>query len=233
MDSYSKLLEIPSAITATQAAKIKKLNNLLLTLDPSCPSVLFDERIRKAYQRIETLLIDNVTISIDEICHLNKLIGCEGKLRGPIMSPWDENNIAIREYEGAPADDLKYLLHEYTNRYNTNIQYIEPLLQICGAYLIFELLHPFKNGNGRTGRLIMAWLMRANNYKILAPFLETKWGSENRQHGKRFESHIRHYLAWIANPNFTTYFMGFFDYFLEELLSIALLLQNDGAKTVQ
>lgn len=54
------------------------------------------------------------------------------------------------------ADNLNYrLLHETTdtNRY----------LAISEAHIAFERIHPFSDGNGRTGRMLMAYLLMQQN----------------------------------------------------------------------
>lgn len=39
-------------------------------------------------------------------------------------------------------------------------------------HLQYEMLHPFTDGNGRSGRIIWAWQMRNNGEEISLPFLQ-------------------------------------------------------------
>jgi Fic family protein len=213
------LLRIPDNPTDQQKLQIKQINNFIKLYECKLFTT-HNQRIERGWQHIDQLIQKNTDLSVPAICTLNQLVGCKGELRGVIDSPWSENNIAIRGYQGARSKNLPKLMEEYVVWLSSPLQNVEPLLKICGAYLIFALLHPFRDGNGRTGRLIAAWLMRLDQYAVLAPYLEKIWGNENQSHGKTFESGIYHYSAWTHEPFFEAYFMNFFDHFLKDLIEI-------------
>jgi hypothetical protein len=231
----SILLQIPSAPTDQQKKHIETINCQIEKLSCHKPDSVIDSRVEVTFRRMKDLVDKRTDLSLEEICIINKLVSGDGELRGPIENFLSKNNIAIRGYHGAPGEDLEQLLREYAIEYNPICKFSEPLLKICGAYLVFVLLHPFRDGNGRTGRIITAWLMCSQGYAALAPYLEKAMGNENVSHGKMFESGINNYLAWtgIGYLSFNAYFMNFFDGFLTELILISQQILKENSVVVK
>ena len=217
----SDLVEIPQIITSSLRKLIEQLDELatpLRTLEPIPPS----PRVSVAFEHLKALLGGRQNFSTKSVLKFHELIGSEGEFRKPVQSFFDENNIAIRGYHPAQAEDLEKILDDYITKYHPEQPCEQPLLKIAGAYLTFALIHPFKDGNGRVGRLIAAWLMHMHGYEILAPYLEDWMGNEDREHGKSFESDIHNYFAW-CNPQNSAYLLWyvdrFFNAFLQELIN--------------
>lgn len=96
-----------------------------------------------------------------------------------------------------------------------------PLEKSCRAYFVFEQIHPFNDGNGRTGRAICAWMMFKYGYGFLTPYIEKRWGHENKLHAAAFKSEIHHYLAWLGHQDYLNRFYSmFYLYFLTEILAM-------------
>lgn len=221
-DQVSFVLEIPETITPELAEKIDLLDRLMCQIAPLEP-VSSSPRVQSAFKYVQEMAKEAADFSLSSIKRLHELIGLEGKLRGSIEAFWSENNIAIDDYHPALAEDLEKILTAYINKYHPKQPAEHPLLRIAGAYLTFELIHPFRDGNGRVGRLIVARLMYAYGYGDLAPYLEGWMGDNNVKHGSLFKSQIHSYLAW-CNPSFRDYFLfyvnHFFYAFLVELIDI-------------
>jgi len=56
---------------------------------------------------------------------------------------------------GAPASRVKSLLVELTNWYNKNRYRLPPIVLAAVVHNQFEYIHPFEDGNGRVGRLLL------------------------------------------------------------------------------
>ena len=164
--------------------------------------------------------------SEESICVIHKLLRQSGEYRKdtPGVSTCVRDFVSYPYFPPNP-EEILVLMQKYEKRYAFIGENIEPLQQICEAYLIFVLIHPFEDGNGRTGRLICSGLMLQYGYGIFAPHLEERWGKESRQHADAFKAGIKNYLAWLSHPeDLNKYFSRFYVYFLRELLVVSDLI---------
>lgn len=74
-------------------------------------------------------------------------------IRGPLTVPPDP--LKVREW----LDDLAYLCAD------TNLH---PLVSIAATHKAFESIHPFVDGNGRTGRVLMNFQLVSHGYPPIA-----------------------------------------------------------------
>lgn len=105
-------------------------------------------------------------ISIDLICNMhNKLLsGVRGQRFEPGSIREDQNwigprNIKEARYVPAPPEEVSDLmgnLVEYINEGN----HVHPILRIGIMHYQFEAVHPFLDGNGRLGRLLISLLLQ-------------------------------------------------------------------------
>lgn len=166
-------------------------------------------------------------MSIEEVCHIHKLLGCSGKLREAASSWFDENNIGVNGYHPPTDESIRPLVQEYVKQCTSVKESDKAIEKICSAYFIFEKIHPFGDGNGRTGRIICAWMMFKYGYGFLAPYIEKRWGNENKDHAEAFKSEIHHYLALLTHPDyFNRDFNRFYLYFLQEVVTILKRIVN-------
>ncbi|WP_298550908.1 Fic family protein [uncultured Parabacteroides sp.] len=82
--------------------------------------------------------------------------------------------------------EMKALLKEYNNKKNPTFE------DILDFHQRFEAIHPFQDGNGRVGRLIMFRECLRNNY---VPFIITDELKMFYYNGLRHWPHIKGYLA--------------------------------------
>lgn len=64
---------------------------------------------------------------------------------------------------GAVPQDMKVLLEWYAK----NKKRINPVVATAYFHTAFELIHPFVDGNGRVGRLLMNFILRKNGYPMI------------------------------------------------------------------
>jgi Fic family protein len=66
-------------------------------------------------------------------------------------------NFATREslYTPPIASDIPALIGNWENYVNATDESVDPLIRAAIAHYQFEAIHPFRDGNGRTGRILM------------------------------------------------------------------------------
>jgi len=74
------------------------------------------------------------------------------------------------EYTPPKPEEIKLLLKKMIKFYYENKRKIHPFVLACLIHARFVEIHPFEDGNGRTGRALMNWiLMQAGYPKIFVP----------------------------------------------------------------
>jgi Fic family protein len=58
-------------------------------------------------------------------------------------------------YTPPPANEIARLIENWENYVNLPPEGVDPLLRAIIAHYQFEAIHPFRDGNGRTGRILM------------------------------------------------------------------------------
>ncbi|MBI5871806.1 Fic family protein [archaeon] len=58
-------------------------------------------------------------------------------------------------HEGAPQARINHLLHELVEWYKSNINQYPGLILVAVVHNQFENIHPFRDGNGRVGRILL------------------------------------------------------------------------------
>jgi len=75
--------------------------------------------------------------------------------------------VRVGNYRAPDWQDLTKLMKEFFEWYKKNRKIMHPVEFASRAHYKFEKIHPFGDGNGRIGRLIIAYILRANNYPLL------------------------------------------------------------------
>ncbi len=99
-------------------------------------------------------------ISMDLIKEIHKIIfknskGFAGKLRKPGEEVVVKNRLGDILHEGAPQSRVLFLLKELVNWYKTHKNKYPALILAAVVHDQFENIHPFKDGNGRVGRILL------------------------------------------------------------------------------
>jgi len=125
---------------------------------------------RKLYQSVS-----NSILSVEKIKSLHSQVMANlspmaGKFRQESWAIFDDSGNVI--HLAPPYMKLPELVEQYLQYINS--QTYNPLINSAVAQFIFEKLHPFADGNGRTGRLISTHILKQNNYHLrgMLPFEE-------------------------------------------------------------
>lgn len=71
-----------------------------------------------------------------------------------------EIGVSNSDFRAVPVPEIEQKMNEFISFYNSSILDDKPFIKACIIHYAFETIHPFCDGNGRLGRLLM------NNYLI-------------------------------------------------------------------
>ena len=91
-----------------------------------------------------------------------EILGLHRILTGEVMDQGEAGKyrmIAVRvgQYRPPPADAVSGLMFELLEWWNTASKKLSPVLSSAILHYRFEAIHPFADGNGRTGRALALW----------------------------------------------------------------------------
>ena len=75
--------------------------------------------------------------------------------------------VRVGNYRAPDWQDINKLIKEFFEWYSKNKNIMHPVELAARAHYKFEKVHPFGDGNGRIGRLIIAYLLRKGNFPLL------------------------------------------------------------------
>ncbi len=90
-----------------------------------------------------------------------------GKTKPDIAGRFRDYLIKIGDYRAPDWQDVKNLMKELVRFYNSNKNKIHPVELTARIHYRFEKVHPFGDGNGRIGRLIMNDILWWSGYPLL------------------------------------------------------------------
>ncbi len=119
--------------------------------------------------------IEKSFITKDHILHLHSLVlrnisPDAGRLRTEISAIFNESGVAV--YMPPPPTQVLTLLNKLLAYVNSKEKF--PLITAFAAHLVFEKIHPFLDGNGRVGRLLISAILKSKgwDFSFTVPFEE-------------------------------------------------------------
>jgi len=98
----------------------------------------------------------------------------------PFAGKFRDVNVVVRNsmghilHAGVRKEELKDYLEDFTGWYKENKDKFKPLTLAAIMHNQFEHIHPFQDGNGRVGRLLLNFLLLKNNYPPINIMLEDR-----------------------------------------------------------
>lgn len=121
---------------------------------------------------LKKLVMDKtIDIDIDTICMLHHIV-TKGELPDEECGRFRKDYVTIltTTYIPSPPEDIMENMNELLHNYKRHNAYElqSPFERICEFHRNFERIHPFADGNGRTGRLVMNIELLRNGYCYLS-----------------------------------------------------------------
>ncbi|EIJ34788.1 Fic family protein [Thiothrix nivea] len=164
------------------------------------------QALNHAVARLETLPLSNRLL---REAHAILLQGVRGEAKQPGEFRTSQNWIGVslknavfvpphHERVGELMSDLEKFLHDDTH-------YVSPLIKIAIAHYQFETIHPFLDGNGRLGRLLIP-LFLASEHILAKPalylsdyFERNKTAYVDHLMAVRWGNHLREWLLFFLH----------------------------------
>ena len=75
--------------------------------------------------------------------------------------------VRVGDYVAPDWQDLNALITQFFEWYHKNKNAMNPVELAARAHYRFEKIHPFGDGNGRVGRLLIAFILKKGKYPLL------------------------------------------------------------------
>ena len=111
--------------------------------------------------------------SIKRLYHiLTKDLFMMGKI--PYPKGFKTEKVIVGNSQTTPPEKVEEELTKLVNWYRNNKNKIHPLILAFEFHRRYEFIHPFRDGNGRTGRLIMNKVLMSAGYSPMIVYKENK-----------------------------------------------------------
>ena len=77
-------------------------------------------------------------------------------------------------HSGVLKEELRDYLNDFIEWYKENKNKFKPLVLAAIIHNQFEYIHPFQDGNGRVGRLLLNFILLKNNYPLINIMIEDR-----------------------------------------------------------
>jgi Fic family protein len=119
-------------------------------------------------------------------------------------------------FDATPAVYVKTDMDLLLKWYNSNKDKLNPLVLAIIFHHKFEKIHPFADGNGRTGRMILNYILTKNNYPPLiiqkntrSDYLEVLRKADNSNPSKAEKEHYFPLVQFVADELISEYWSIF------------------------
>jgi prophage maintenance system killer protein len=127
-------------------------------------------------------------MTVERLMELNKVLGTglqhNGRPPGTIRRVTGENITAGGVYHYVPGTHVSEAMTDFANWYETSKSAGMAPAELAGkAYMRLCSIHPFWDGNGRTTRMLMDWVLRSNGFPpvVLQDVLVAVFGARDIQ----------------------------------------------------
>jgi Fic family protein len=127
-------------------------------------------------------------------------------------------------YTPPPAFDVPVLMKELVDWINSNIAELSPVIVSGIAQFQFEHIHPFLDGNGRTGRLLSTLILYKTGYDFKRLFVLSSYYDKNRP---------AYYAALQSVRKNKMDMTGWIEYFVNGLKSQMIDVKRKGEKILK
>ncbi|MEP7166694.1 MAG: Fic family protein [Candidatus Woesebacteria bacterium] len=172
------------------------------------------ENCNRAIQELETF---STTLTIEHLKRIHAIVmngihADAGKIRQEQSGVFDSGGNVV--YLTPDRNTLKAMLDVWLTETNKERDFIEHIVDSARLHYYFEKMHPFLDGNGRTGRILLQWQLKQSKLfgKFILPVDEY------------FDEHKSAYYAYLERSTrhaeeFTLFVLEGYVWALEHILT--------------
>ena len=163
-------------------------------ISPNKPISEVKKTINHSKTFLKAINEKNITIKIINKWHKNIFSETKKDIAGKIRTYL----VKVGNYLAPDWQDVTKLLKEFFKWYDNNEQTMHPIELAARAHYKFEKIHPFGDGNGRIGRLIIANILWQKKYPILTIDYKKRksyYKALTKEENKFLQYFIRRYLT--------------------------------------
>jgi Fic family protein len=141
--------------------------------------------------------------SVKRLYHLlTKNLYMENKF--PYPKGFKKISNIVGNSQTVPPEEVERELNSLLNWYKDNRNKIHPLILAFEFHRRYEYIHPFLDGNGRTGRLIMNKILMSNGYSPIIVYKDNKLAYFNSLN-KSKEGNLKNYYQFMLEQTDKSY----------------------------
>lgn len=200
------LLLTPSIIR--ESVESSRIENINTTVEQALQGYLFPEEERRSPDKEVLRYRDAILWGWEQVSQLpigHRIIcGIYGKLMPDFGGEYRKLPNAIQNtitgqvvYTPPPADQIAGLMTAWERFQNTPSGEIDPLIKAILLHYQFEAIHPFADGNGRTGRILLVLSLVQDGFIKLPILYLSAFINRNRSRYYELLSGVTEKESWL------------------------------------
>ncbi|MCK5625106.1 Fic family protein [Candidatus Pacearchaeota archaeon] len=168
--------------------------------------------IRNTREANELLFYNKIKISLTDIVKIHSIIVKDtGVQIGFKKIP---NYLIMRNLKTTPPEKVRKEMNELINWYNKNKNLIYPLKLATEFHARFEKIHPFEDGNGRIGRILLNAILLEKGYPplIIRKTARIAYFSSLEAFDKGYKPKLERFLLEKFKKTFNNFFKIYVKY---------------------
>lgn len=152
---------------AIENSSLTKEETVKLLKEDISPNKPFKDQIESfSHQKVFMDMIANtkpLSIALIKKWHKDMFKGAKPDIAGKFR----KKNVRVAQYKAPHHMDLSYLLQEFIDWYKDNRNKMHAVEFAALTHLKFVKIHPFMDGNGRIGRMLLNYILHKNGYPMM------------------------------------------------------------------
>jgi Fic family protein len=136
----------------------------------------------------------------DDVLELHRIVAA-GVMDQGAAGRYRTIRVRVGPYVPPPPEEVSGLMRELVEWWNTDAAVLSPVLSSAVVHYRFEAIHPFADGNGRTGRMLALWELYRRGFDTHHIFSVDEFYREDRPRYYEALQNVRHQgddlTAWL------------------------------------